>query len=301
MKLLKASGKKRVIALVFSAALVLAALLAASWSFSSSGPSPNPYSPQNPQVRELHVALTFDIEDVDDDNETRAVPLVLGVLERHRAKGTFFITGKAAEKYPDMVRSIQASGHEIGLHTYEHMFPIFDRGKAEAVADAYNRSPEYVWTMSFKTPEAFIQSIESNREAIRRATGSANISLFRSPCLVPSWGENKGYFDALRAAGIRTDSSIKEDFSLDPLSSWLPSEMEGVTEVMVTRSDDMLKTVPWNIIREMRQAGVPLVIFFHPKKFSREDVGRLDALLLEIERNYDASYLTIGDISDSVG
>ncbi len=45
---------------------------------------------------------------------------LLELLERHNAKGTFFILGQVAEVFPDLVREIHAGGHEIGVHGYDH-------------------------------------------------------------------------------------------------------------------------------------------------------------------------------------
>lgn len=48
------------------------------------------------------------------------VPLILSMLERLDAHGTFFIPGKSAEDFPTTVESIVAAGHEIAVHGYTH-------------------------------------------------------------------------------------------------------------------------------------------------------------------------------------
>ena len=45
---------------------------------------------------------------------------ILDLLSRHSVRGTFFILGWVAERHPDLVRDIQAAGHEIGCHSYAH-------------------------------------------------------------------------------------------------------------------------------------------------------------------------------------
>src|SRR5437660_2972936 len=45
---------------------------------------------------------------------------ILDLFERHRTRGTFFILGWVAERYPRLVRQIVAAGHEIGCHSYAH-------------------------------------------------------------------------------------------------------------------------------------------------------------------------------------
>ncbi len=61
------------------------------------------------------VALTF-----DDGPDPGATPDLLDLLDRHQAEATFFVTGKRAERYPDLVRKILSRGHTIGNHTYSH-------------------------------------------------------------------------------------------------------------------------------------------------------------------------------------
>lgn len=45
---------------------------------------------------------------------------ILGVLDKHKVKGTFFITGKFIEDYPEAIRKIRAGGHEMFNHSYDH-------------------------------------------------------------------------------------------------------------------------------------------------------------------------------------
>ena len=55
---------------------------------------------------------------------TVAVPKILGVLDKHDVKATFFIPSWVAANYPDAVGSIVAAGHEIGAHGVKHVSPI---------------------------------------------------------------------------------------------------------------------------------------------------------------------------------
>lgn len=66
---------------------------------------------------EKAVALTFDAGANAD-----GVDKVLSILAASDIKGTFFLTGKFIEKYPDKVKAIVASGGDIGNHTYDHPY-----------------------------------------------------------------------------------------------------------------------------------------------------------------------------------
>ena len=61
------------------------------------------------------VALTF-----DDGPDPDTTPKVLEILRRHGARATFFVIGRQAELYSDVLRQIIESGSEIGNHSYNH-------------------------------------------------------------------------------------------------------------------------------------------------------------------------------------
>ena len=86
--------------------------------------------------------LTIDIEDwfhtsalepyIDQNQwgflESRVVPNVhrlLNLLAADQTKATFFILGWVAERFPELVREIDAHGHEIASHGYRHRL-IYD-------------------------------------------------------------------------------------------------------------------------------------------------------------------------------
>ncbi len=61
------------------------------------------------------VALTF-----DDGPDPASTPLLLDLLARYGVRATFFVTGRRAERYPDLVKIILAQGHTLGNHSYSH-------------------------------------------------------------------------------------------------------------------------------------------------------------------------------------
>ncbi len=62
------------------------------------------------------IAMTF-----DDGPDPVKTALILDVLKEYEAKATFFVIGKNAEKYPDVVRREAEEGHEVANHTYTHL------------------------------------------------------------------------------------------------------------------------------------------------------------------------------------
>ncbi len=61
------------------------------------------------------LSLTF-----DDGPDPRYTPIILDILAEKGAKATFFVIGKNAVAYPELMRRIIAEGHDIGNHTYSH-------------------------------------------------------------------------------------------------------------------------------------------------------------------------------------
>jgi peptidoglycan-N-acetylglucosamine deacetylase len=61
------------------------------------------------------IALTF-----DDGPHPEDTPPILELLEKHGAKGTFFVVGKSARQHPELIERIASAGHAIGNHTWDH-------------------------------------------------------------------------------------------------------------------------------------------------------------------------------------
>ena len=92
-------------------------------------------------------ALTVDVEDyfhvaalasnIHRDSwasrESRVVDntqKLLAIFEQFDVRGTFFVLGWVAEKYPQLVRDIAASGHEIACHGFSHRL-IYEQSPRE--------------------------------------------------------------------------------------------------------------------------------------------------------------------------
>jgi len=87
------------------------------------------------------------------------------VLEKHGVRGTFFVPGYTADRYPSVVRSIAAAGHEIAHHSYLHEntvgmdaetearmldLALDALGEAAGVRPVGYRAP--MWELNYHTP-----------------------------------------------------------------------------------------------------------------------------------------------------
>lgn len=62
------------------------------------------------------IALTF-----DDGPHPYYTEQLLDGLQERGVKATFFVLGKHAEQYPELVERMSDEGHLVGNHTYSHM------------------------------------------------------------------------------------------------------------------------------------------------------------------------------------
>ncbi len=73
---------------------------------------------QNPEDIEgtRYVYLTF------DDGPSTYTDEILDILAQYDVKATFFVCGKASNKYTDAYKRIVEEGHTLGMHSYSHKY-----------------------------------------------------------------------------------------------------------------------------------------------------------------------------------
>ncbi len=62
---------------------------------------------------------------IDDGPDPVDTPQILASLAQHQAHATFFVIGKQARQYPELIRDILRQGHTIGNHTFTHPVKSF--------------------------------------------------------------------------------------------------------------------------------------------------------------------------------
>jgi len=94
------------------------------------------------------LALTF-----DDGPNPSITPKLLDLLDRHRAKATFFMVGKYVRASPALAKEISVRGHLIGNHTETHP-NLFFCGPAETRAELL-RCSEAIGQATWEEPRWF--------------------------------------------------------------------------------------------------------------------------------------------------
>lgn len=67
-------------------------------------------------VADKTMYLTF------DDGPSEKTSKVLDILKEYNIKATFFVVGRTDEKSKDLMRRIVNEGHQIGVHSYSHVY-----------------------------------------------------------------------------------------------------------------------------------------------------------------------------------
>ncbi len=97
------------------------------------------------------IAYTF-----DDGPHPQNTPRLLDMLKERGIKATFFLIGKSAATWPDVVKRIVAEGHEVANHTWDHA------------------------QLTHMKESSVLQELQSTHDAIVKACGVAPI-LYRPP------------------------------------------------------------------------------------------------------------------------
>lgn len=224
--------------------------------------------------------LTFDIEDwfnlldipatakVEDWGrfETRIHRNVDRLIEstlRHGHKATFFCLGWVAEKYPEVIRRIDAEGFEIASHSHTHQL-------------AYQQ-----------TPAEFREDIERSIHTLEDVIGK-KVKSFRAPgfSIVPGmpWA-----FETLIELGIESDSSVFPasrahggfaDFGAAQLAiiecaggtlKEFPISLGSIWgKELVFSGGGYFRLLPYHTIQQLTLKAEYLMAYFHPRDFDTE-------------------------------
>lgn len=189
---------------------------------------------------------------------------ILDTLDIYGVRGTFFIVGWIADRYPHVVRDIAARGHELASHSYWHR------------------------VVPSLSPREFADDLARSIDAIDRAAG-VRVRGFRAPSfsIVPG---TEWAFDVLLDAGLDYDASLFPAARAHggypcPMTPHevtapgggklleLPMSTTRILGVEVGFSGGgylrllPARTIVTNIAR-LNAQGVPAVVYLHPADFA---------------------------------
>lgn len=91
------------------------------------------------------VAMTF-----DDGPHPTLTPALLDMLKARRIRATFYLIGRNAARYPDIVKRMVDEGHEIGNHSWSH--PFLSRLGTAGVLRELDRTADAVYKAVQRVP-----------------------------------------------------------------------------------------------------------------------------------------------------
>ena len=90
-----------------------------------------------------------------DDGPSDDTVAMLDLLDRHRAKATFFMVGERAQAQPAVVQAIRDRGHGIGNHSASHPDTRFWRLGPRAMEEQIGRNQSILTAITGETPRWF--------------------------------------------------------------------------------------------------------------------------------------------------
>lgn len=125
----------------------------------------------------------YDFDRAVSNRVVRNTSRLLDILDTHNVKGTFFIQGMVAEKFPQLIRSIAQAGHELASHSHTHR-------------------------MIYNLTEAQFRAEMQRSVGLLEDISGTKVIGFRAPTFSVRDDILDWYCDALREQGIIYDSSI---------------------------------------------------------------------------------------------
>ena len=224
-------------------------------------------------------ALTIDVEDWPQSSLDHSLPIteravrnthrLLDLLGKHGVRGTFFILGLLAEKFPGLVAEIAAAGHEVASHGDSHK-PVFQIG-----------------------PAAFKEELVRSVGILEGITGE-RVRGFRAPDFSVT-KESLWALEILAARGLDYDSSIfpmkLRRYGIADAPRQIHRLENGLIEVPMSTvicagrrwpvaGGGYLRLYPYALtaaaIRRLENEQMPAIVYLHPYELDPSELREID-------------------------
>lgn len=160
---------------------------------------------------------------IDDGPYPETTPKILDILQNEKVHATFFVIGRQAEHYPELLKAEYEKGNAIGNHTYSHDYKVIYPG-----------------------PSSFLADIKKNEEIIFKTIGIR-------PAIIRAPGGTQGhfhinYYNAIDAAGymvydwnVSTGDASATSVSADELVRNVINESAGKSRIIILMHDVVTK------------------------------------------------------------
>ncbi len=221
--------------------------------------------------------LTVDVEDWPQSTLNQDLPLtdrvvantrdLLDLFDRSGARGTFFVLGLVAERFPSLVREIATRGHEVASHGRSHR-AVASLG-AEGFRDDLRRSLRAIEdalggrVLGYRAPDFSIGAGDLWALEILAEEG-----LVYDSSIFPFRGRRYGIPEAFREPGLVRCRSGRQLVEF-PLTT-----IEILGARIPVAGGGYFRLLPYGITRQALRAavkaGTPAVCYFHPYEIDVE-------------------------------
>jgi peptidoglycan/xylan/chitin deacetylase (PgdA/CDA1 family) len=148
------------------------------------------------------LALTF-----DDGPNPSITPKLLDILDRYKARATFFVVGKFARACPELVKETYARGHNIGNHTDTHP-NLFFCGPEETASEL-KRCSEAIYNLILEPSRFFRPPFGYRSPWLSGIVHSQNMEMIMWSLLPGDWRAKPVEWLTERMQRIATNAKAK--------------------------------------------------------------------------------------------
>ncbi len=240
------------------------------------------------QVSAFESRVSRDRWDKYDSRVALSVARLLDLLSTHGARGTFFILGWIAERHPELVREIAASGHEVASHGWAHR-RVTDLSRAE-FREAVKRSKRLLEELTgrpvrgYRAPSfSIVPGLEWALDILIEEGYHYDSSLF------PVWRPGYGYPN-----GKRDPHWL--DRPVGRLAEIPPTTLKVGRLVLPAAGGAYFRLLPYGLaraaVRDCERRKVSATFYIHPWEVD-PDQPRLDVPFLTQVRHYGGLNRTV--------
>lgn len=218
-------------------------------------------------LEDHEIVLTF-----DDGPLPPRSSRVLDTLDHECVKATFFLVGKMAHTFPDVVRRIRDAGHTIGTHSYSHPL-TFHKMSVDKAAYELNQGIAEVKAAlgEGSSPAPFFRIPGLLRaDGIEHYAASQNLQVWSTDFLADDWtriGPGQVYSRALQ----RIEANHKGILLLHDIQTKTVDALPNLLRELKHRGYRIVQVVPASTERP-KTATDPDQWVLHPRQVSRTPI-----------------------------
>ena len=181
-------------------------------------------------------------------------------LENFNLRATFFVVGWIAENYPDIIKKIDKSGHEIGSHTHMHQL-LYEQSKNQVRIDI-NKSIDILESLTGKKVKSFRApgfSITEKNKWVFQILAENQITYDSS--IFPAGRAHGGFSNFL------SDKPTLVDFQGYKIKEFPINTISFLSKKWIFSGGGYFRLTPYYFIKKWTNSSDYIMTYFHPRDF----------------------------------